>query len=101
MTFTLRTAAIVVAMLPLAACVEDTGSSGAGTPAVGSPTDLTAFQGARAGQAEMGIQNLGYELSRTDGSTAYWLNRATDKCAEIVTADGRYETVTMLPGEDC
>jgi hypothetical protein len=95
----LQAAAIVVASLSLAACVEDTGSSG--TPAVGSASDLSAFQGARAGQAEIGIQNLGYEAIRTEGLTTYWFNRSTGACARIVTSDGRYESVTMLPAEDC
>lgn len=91
--------AVAVLSLPLAACVEDTGSSG--TPAVGSSSDLSAFEGARAGQAEMGIQNLGYELIRSEGLTSYWFNRSTGACAEITTADGRYETINMLPAGDC
>jgi hypothetical protein len=99
--FKLKSAALVVAMLPLAACVEDTGSSNAGRPAVGSATDLSSFQGARAGQAEMGIQNLGYELIRTQGLTQYWFNRSTGACAEMTVGDGRYQSVRMLPAEDC
>ena len=86
-----------VAILPLAGWVEDT----AGTPAVGSSSDLSSFEGARAGQAEMGIQNLGYELIRTEGLTAFWFNRATGACARITTSDGRYSDVTMLPAQDC
>jgi hypothetical protein len=70
-------------------------------PAVGSASDLSSFQGARAGQAEMGIQNLGYELIRTEGLTAYWFNRSTGACARIVTADGVYQSITMLPAQDC
>ena len=99
MIWKLKTAAIAVALVPLAACVEDTGS--AGTPAVGSASDLSAFQGARAGQAEMGIQNLGYELIRTEGLTQYWFNRSTGACAEMTVGDGRYQSVTMLPAGDC
>jgi hypothetical protein len=95
----LQAAAIVVASLPLVACVEDTGSSE--MPAVGSASDLSSFEGARAGQAEMGIQNLGYEAVRTEGLTTYWFNRSTGACARIVTGDGRYQSVTMLPAEDC
>lgn len=96
----LKTTAILVAtLMPLAACVEDTGA--VGTPAVGSASDLSSFEGARAGQAEMGIQNLGYQLIRTEGLTAYWFNRSTGACARITTSDGRYSDVTMLPAEDC
>ncbi|QJF50320.1 hypothetical protein [Roseobacter ponti] len=91
-------AATVIA-LPLAGCVEDTGS--AGTPAVGSSSDLSAFEGAKAGQAEMGIQNLGYELIRSEGLTSYWFNRSTGACAEITTSDGRYSSINMLPAGDC
>ena len=91
--------AVAVLSLPLTACIEDTGSSG--TPAVGSSSNLSAFEGARAGQAEMGIQNLGYELIRSEGLTSYWFNRSTGACAEITTADGRYETINMLPAGDC
>ena len=72
-----------------------------GTPAVGSSSDLSSFEGARAGQAEMGIQNLGYEPIRSEGLTTFWFNRATGACARIVTGNGRYKSVTMLPAQDC
>lgn len=96
----LRLLATVATIAALAGCVEDTGTT-AGVPAVGSSSDLSAFQGARAGQAEMGIQNLGFEAIRTEGLTTYWFNRTTGACARIVTSDGRYSSVTMLPAEDC
>ena len=70
-------------------------------PGFGASSDLTAFEGARAGQAEMGIQALGYELVRTEGLTAYWLNRSTGACARVKTDQGRYADVTMLPFEGC
>ncbi len=95
---------IAPACLALAtgACDEATTSApSSGQPAVGSSTDLTAFEGARAGQAEMGIQSLGYELIRSEGLTSFWFNRATGACARITTADGRYSDVTMLPSADC
>ena len=90
-----------VGLIVLAGCVEDTGSGTSGSPSVGSSADLTAFEGARAGQAEMGIQNLGYELIRTQGLTAFWFNRSSGACAQITTSDGRYTDVTMLPAGDC
>ncbi len=89
----------VLAMVALTACVDDGAS--VGQPSVGSSSDLSSFEGARAGQAEMGIQNLGYELVRTEGLTAYWFNRSTGACARVVTADGRYSSVDMLPSGDC
>jgi len=92
----------VSALAIVAGCVEEgTSTPAPSQPSVGSAYDLSAFQGARAGQAEMGIQNLGYELIRTQGLTAYWFNRSTGACARITTADGRYSSVTMLPAQDC
>lgn len=90
-----------IALAALAACVEDTGSSNSGTPAVGSSSDVSAFEGARAGQAEGGLRNLGYEPIRSQGLTTWWFNRDTGACARITTSDGRYSDVTMLPAEDC
>ena len=99
---TIKIIAVIAAITALAGCVEDSGSSSAqGMPAVGSSTDLTAFQGARAGQAESGIYALGYELVRQNGLTSYYFNRSTGACAEVVTSDGRYSSVRMLPAEDC
>ncbi|SLN70586.1 hypothetical protein TRL7639_04177 [Falsiruegeria litorea R37] len=95
----LNTLGLVAAICALAAC-QDTGGDTA-MPTVGSDSNLMAFEGAKAGQAEMGIQSLGYELIRTEGLTAYWFNRSTGACAEIVTSDGRYSSVKMLPSGDC
>ena len=95
----LNTLGVIAAICALAAC-QDTGVDTA-MPAVGSDSNLMAFEGAKAGQAEMGIQSLGYELIRTEGLTAYWFNRSTGACAEIVTSDGRYSSVKMLPSGDC
>lgn len=98
----IRALALAAATLSLSACVvevEDTGTSDA--PAVGSSTDLSSFEGARAGQAELGITNLGYELVRSAGLTSYWFNSETGACAEITTSDGRYSSINMLPAGDC
>lgn len=104
MTHLIKLITGATALVALAACVEDSGSSSApvqGTPAVGSSTDVTSFEGARAGQAEGGLMALGYEAIRSEGLTTYWFNRATGACARITTSDGRYSDVTMLPAEDC
>ena len=100
MAHSIKFAIGAAALLGLAGC-EEASSPEPGQPSVGSSSDLTAFEGARAGQAEMGIQNLGYELIRTEGLTAFWFNRDTGACARITTSDGRYSDVTMLPAEDC
>ncbi len=72
-----------------------------GQPANRSLTDLTVFEGTRERQAKMGIQNLGEELLRTEGLTAYWFNQNTGTCSAITTSKGRYSNVNILPGEDC
>ncbi len=94
----MRTTAIATPLLLLAACDDGATNS---APAVGSTTDLTPFQGARAGQAELGIQNLGYEIVRNDGLTNYWFNRETGACAAVTTSEGRYSNIVMLPADDC
>ena len=58
----------VTALAALSACVEESAPT-AGLPQVGNATDITSFQGAKAGQSEMGIQALGYEAVRTEGLT--------------------------------
>lgn len=88
-------------LISLAACVADNEGTMTQLPATGSANDLSSFEGARAGQAEMGIQRLGYELVRSQGLTSYWFNRSTGACAEIKTSNGRYSSVTMLPSGDC
>lgn len=96
----LRMIAGALALFALAGCVEDTSSASAPV-ATGGAGDLSDFVGARAGQAEGGLQARGYELIRSQGLTSYWFNRATGSCAAITTADGRYANITMLPAEDC
>ena len=83
----------------LTACVETTPAPG--QPAVGSSTDLTPFEGARAGQAEMGIRNLGYDLAWQRGLTSYYYNTRTGACAEVVTSNGRYSSVRMVASSVC
>ena len=91
----------IVGLALLTGCVSESDSTSSGRPAVGNEYDLSSFEGARAGQAEMGLQNLGYEPVRTQGLTTWWFNRSTGACAEIVTSQGRYSSVTMLPSGDC
>ena len=70
-------------------------------PLIGSNIDLTPFEGARAGQAEMGITALGYELVRSEGLTSYWANADTGVCARITTSNGRYSEVAMVAETNC
>lgn len=99
-----KTVALTVATVGfglLAGCVEESPPPSAGRPAVGNEYDVTSFEGAKAGQAEGGLRNLGYEPIRSEGLTTYWFNRSTGACARITTSDGRYSSVTMLPAQDC
>ena len=70
-------------------------------PQAGNPTDVTAFEGARAGQAEGGLMNLGFEALRSDGLTTFWFNRGSGACAKITTNEGVFSEVVMLPADDC
>jgi len=74
---------------------------GSAMPSVGSPTDVTAFEGAKAGQAPGGLAALGFESIRTEGLTTFWFNRETGACARITTSEGVYSEVVMLAAEDC
>ena len=38
---------------------------------------------------------------RAQGLTQYWFNRSTGACAEMTVGNGRYQSVRMLPAEDC
>lgn len=70
-------------------------------PLLGSATDVSDFEGARAGAAEMGLRALGYEPVRSQGLTTDWKNRVTGSCARIVTGNGRYQSVRMRPADQC
>ncbi|SLN09684.1 hypothetical protein ROJ8625_00057 [Roseivivax jejudonensis] len=106
MTDFIKLTAAAAALALLAGCVEETSQPAQeppaqGMPAVGSASDVTSFEGARAGQAEGGLRALGYESIRSEGLTTYWFNRDTGACARITTDQGRYSDVTMVPAEDC
>jgi hypothetical protein len=93
-------------MLPLAACETSDGGGYATQlpstpPQYGSTADISDFQGARAGQAEGGLNQRGYYFVRTQGLTAYWWNENTQTCAKIVTSNGRFSSVTTASRGDC
>lgn len=103
MTHIIKLALGTIALAGLSACIEvvEEPMTEPDMPSVGSSSDVTSFEGARAGQAEGGLQALGFEAIRSEGLTTYWFNRETGACARITTSDGRYSDVTMLPAEDC
>jgi hypothetical protein len=65
------------------------------------PAELEGFVGARAGQAEMGLTNLGYENERSKGLTSYWWNADEATCVSIVTKGGRYKTIDIVKPAQC
>jgi hypothetical protein len=88
--------------VPATQCGQSAGTTtAASTTAGGPPPDLVNFVGAKGGQAEMGLQNLGYTAARTQGLTTYWWNQSTGVCARIVTSDGRYQTINSVAPSDC
>jgi hypothetical protein len=98
-----RNTIFILAAAALAASCSSSGTSPAPglQPVAGPPADLADFVGARAGQAELGLQNIGYQLAKTEGLTSFWWNDATKTCARCVTSDGRYQSIdTATPG-DC
>jgi hypothetical protein len=98
-------ATVIGAGIALAAC--ETSDGGYATnlpnnpPQYGSTADISDFQGARAGQAEGGLNQRGYYLVRTQGLTGYWWNDRTQTCAQIVTSNGRFSSVTTASRGEC
>jgi len=81
---------------------EDTATADDGAGAMDGPaSDIMGFVGARAGQAEGGLNALGFESIRSEGLTTYWFNRDTGICAAITTSDGVFSNVAIVPAEDC
>ncbi|KUJ72243.1 hypothetical protein [Ruegeria profundi] len=90
------------ALAVVAGCMETTTSEPktVSAPASG-PGELAGFVGARAGQAELGLQNRGYSLVRSQGLTSFWLKNDGSQCAAITTSDGRYSDIAMVPADVC
>jgi hypothetical protein len=77
------------------------GSGASSTVAGGPPPDIADMVGARAGQAEMGMNSRGYAATRTSGLTSFWWNQSTGVCAQIVTSDGRYQSISAVAPNAC
>lgn len=69
-------------------------------PAAAAP-DFASMRGARAGQAEMGMERMGFTNVRQRGLTAYWLHAASNTCVRVVTSQGRYQTVDQVAPANC
>lgn len=73
---------------------------------IGAPvTNLKDFVGARAGQAESGLRQKGYEYRRgtqeADSAISYWLESRTKSCVAIRTTDGRYAAIVYAEKSSC
>ena len=71
------------------------------TTQASSDTGLESFEGARAGQAEMGIQALGYEIVENQGLTNLWYNKMTGQCYAVTTNQGRYASIKARDASEC
>lgn len=69
--------------------------------APGVPSDIADLVDARAAGGETQLMARGYTLARTAGLTAYWWNAGTGVCAQVVTGDGRYQSVDAASRNDC
>lgn len=68
------------------------------TPAVAHPPpELESYVGARAGQAEGGLEGLGYV--NTKGS--YWWNAGEGVCVHMPVSQGRFKSVDIVKPAQC
>jgi hypothetical protein len=49
----------------------------------------------------MQLQSRGYVIANQRGLTTYWWNAAARSCVEVVTGDGRYQSVTPVSSGQC
>ena len=78
------------------------GAAHADTPAAGLQ-DLINVRGS-SGEAEM--EKRGYEAVRSDAvgdneRRMYWRDGASGRCVAVRVADGRYQSLSEVPREDC
>jgi len=73
----------------------------AGSAGAHPPAELQNFVGAKGGQAEMGLQNLGYVSKRVKGLTSFWWKAGSSTCVKIVTSNGRYKSIDIVGAAKC
>ena len=77
------------------------GMASTGTAASGAPTDLADLVNARAPGAEAQMKARGYAAVNYQGGAAFWWNATTTVCARVVTAKGRYQSITTTTARYC
>ena len=93
--------AILAIAIALAGC-NTSSSNLPGTPTVSSPTaNVSDLVGARGSSGEMQLQDRGYVIAQQRGLTTYWWNGAAGSCVEVVTGDGRYQSVEPVSSNQC
>lgn len=95
--------ALIPFALAIAGCQTTTDSGTAGGPvATASPApDVSDLVGAQGSAGEMALQERGFIAAVTGGPTTYWWNAASRTCVEVVTGDGRYQSVTPVAAGSC
>lgn len=69
----------------------------AGPSVAHPPPELADYVGARAGQAEGGLTNLGYE--NVMGS--YWWNAGEGVCVHMPVSQGKFKSVDIVKPGNC
>lgn len=98
-----------ILLFALAGCQSASESGGEPLPGVApvgvastsAPPDIADLVGARGAGGETQLQLRGYDLALTRGLTAYWWNADTGTCAEVVTSNGRYESIASVSPPQC
>ena len=95
----------LIGPVSLALAIALSASASVPASARSGSTGLNDLVGARAGQAEAELQRRGYRNVRgekgDDRSYAYWWSEDRNQCVSIVTANGRYESITPTTAPDC
>lgn len=70
-----------------------------------TPYDVRDLVGARAASGESQLRSRGYTFVKTekgaDRSFSNWWDRSNKICLNVVTIDGRYDTIMSVPPFDC
>lgn len=95
-----------LSLIPLALALGGCETSDGGAPAGGVATQLPAsgvsdLVGARGSSGELELQNRGFVPAVTRGLTTYWWNGASASCVEVVTGNGRYQSVRYVASSSC
>lgn len=93
----------IVSTLP-ADCKKGTDSSGDSSGSE-TPSDVSDLVGSKAAGGETQLKSRGYRFVKTekgdDRSYSNWWHNSRKVCLNVVTMDGRYDTITKTLPADC